>query len=183
MSNEPQTASSTQQRIADYCDHLKRTLQAKNRDYGDSAFQSPLLSPSLSPLSAILTRMSDKVHRISQLVSSNEGPQVRNEGLEDSILDLAGYCILYLIAVGHPLDNPSQHSLGNQVADACAELDAGLGLTDKTDSSKQRIADAHRVEASDYENMLLRKSDLTLHSIVDERNQYVILAFRLEAMK
>lgn len=39
------------------------------------------------------------------------------------------------------------------------------------------------VETPDYENMLLRKSDLTLHSIVDERNQYVILAFRLEAMK
>lgn len=78
---------------------LRDTLIAKNRDYGDSAFQPPVLAPDLPADSAVRVRMSDKIARIIQLSSSQreDGPAVKNESLIDSYLDLAGYAILQTI--------------------------------------------------------------------------------------
>ena len=71
-----------------------KLLLQKNRDYGSSAWQPPFLCPSVPVGEALLVRMSDKVRRISQLTQAS--PQVATESLEDSIRDLAGYCLLYL---------------------------------------------------------------------------------------
>lgn len=70
------------------------TLLRKNADYGASAWQSPILAPKLTPRQAIQCRMSDKVARLSRLLSG-ETAQV-SESIEDTMRDLAGYAILWL---------------------------------------------------------------------------------------
>lgn len=72
-------------------------LVRKNQDYGSSGMKRPVLMPNLTPRQALLCRMSDKVARIAQLADGSD-PQVADEKLEDTIRDLAGYCILWLTA-------------------------------------------------------------------------------------
>lgn len=78
------------------CDSLKSTLLAKNANYGSSAFQRPLLAPSLDPGTAIMVRLSDKIARLETLLSGE--PDRVGESVRDTILDIAGYCVLYLTA-------------------------------------------------------------------------------------
>lgn len=85
------------QAIRNECYKLADILIKKNHDYGSSAFQSPLLNPVLSPREAIEVRMSDKIARMNQL--STDDPEVA-ESREDTVRDLAGYCILWLLASG-----------------------------------------------------------------------------------
>lgn len=86
----------TEAQIRDQCTYLADLLVRKNHDYGDSADNPPILLPGLSSDSAILVRMSDKIERTRFLLESKETPEVY-ESLEDTIRDLAGYCILWLI--------------------------------------------------------------------------------------
>ncbi len=72
-------------------------LLKKNKDYGSSVFESPILFPELKAKDCILIRMSDKIKRFSNLVTSNKSPEV-NESIEDTMKDLAGYAILWLVA-------------------------------------------------------------------------------------
>lgn len=81
--------------ISMQCQELEETLLAKNADYGDSAFLSPVLCPEMNAGSAILVRMSDKINRIVHLES--HPTMLESEPLEDAYRDLAGYCILKLI--------------------------------------------------------------------------------------
>lgn len=69
-------------------------LLRKNRDYGSAVWKPPVLTPLMSPASAILVRMSDKVNRIAQLTQAEAA--VATESLDDSMRDLGAYCILYL---------------------------------------------------------------------------------------
>jgi hypothetical protein len=70
------------------------TLLRKNHDYGGSAWQVPVLAPTLTPREAIQCRMSDKIQRLSKLLSGEQA-QVA-ESIEDTMRDLAGYSILWL---------------------------------------------------------------------------------------
>lgn len=80
--------------IAEQGLQLVGTLLAKNKDYGCSAWESPLLCPEMTARQALLCRMSDKVKRLQNLLSGND-PQV-DESIEDTLRDLAGYCLLEL---------------------------------------------------------------------------------------
>jgi len=71
-----------------------KLLLRKNSDYGGSAFRRPVLAPNLPPRTAMLCRMSDKIARMGQL-GDGEGA-VKDETVDDTIRDLAGYCILYM---------------------------------------------------------------------------------------
>ena len=71
------------------------TLLRKNHDYGGSVFKSPLLSPSLSPLSAIDVRLSDKIERIQTLLTKNSEV---DESVDDTFTDLGAYCLLRKVA-------------------------------------------------------------------------------------
>lgn len=79
--------------IETVCENLKETLIKKNKAYGQSAFKKPLLYPFITGKAAILVRMSDKVQRLQAL---QQGEQDNGETFNDTILDLAGYCVLYL---------------------------------------------------------------------------------------
>ena len=70
------------------------TILNKNKDYGDAAWERPLLCPNSHPREGILVRMSDKIKRLQQL-ATNEAA-VKSESYEDTIKDLGAYCLLYL---------------------------------------------------------------------------------------
>lgn len=72
---------------------MTATLLRKNRDYGGSAYKNPVLAAGLSPLEAMLCRLSDKVARLSRLLSG-EKAAVESESVADTLMDQAGYCIL-----------------------------------------------------------------------------------------
>lgn len=72
-------------------------LLKKNKDYGSSVFESPILFTELKAKDCILIRMSDKIKRFSNLVSSNKASEV-DETIVDTMKDLAGYAILWLVA-------------------------------------------------------------------------------------
>lgn len=61
----------------------------KNADYGDS------FSKSLDKygIIAALTRISDKFNRLESLII-NKNNQVKDERLEDTLMDMASYCIM-----------------------------------------------------------------------------------------
>lgn len=70
-------------------------LVRKNMDYQGSAFQNPVLMPKVSPLVAMSCRASDKIARLSNLMSGAKA-HVTTESIRDTVGDLAGYCILML---------------------------------------------------------------------------------------
>lgn len=84
--------------IYDVIAYLRDTLTSKNKDYGSSAFERPYLHPHLPPEDAILIRMSDKVNRLHNIMQNNA---VCDETIDDTILDLAGYCVLFLASRKH----------------------------------------------------------------------------------
>ena len=87
------------------CENLA-TLLRKNADYGSSGLQEPLLVPGMDARQSLLVRMSDKVARIQAL--QRKGPEVA-ESLEDTMLDLANYCLLWVAVprlAGMPVDKP-----------------------------------------------------------------------------
>ena len=86
---------STGDRIRETFDAVRDLVIAKNTDYGDSAFEPPLMCPELTAGVAIRVRMSDKIRRIIQLESNPA--QVKGESLADAYRDIIGYSVLRLI--------------------------------------------------------------------------------------
>lgn len=102
----------TRREIASVGLRLVITLVRKNTDYGDSACSSPILAPNLPVELALLARMSDKVARLRNLaggIGQADESVPYNESLNDTLLDLAGYCLLmynYRLNIKPNLDNP-----------------------------------------------------------------------------
>lgn len=89
--------TANQQQIKDIGTGVVDLLLKKNKDYGSSVFESPILFPELKAKDCILIRMSDKIKRFSNLVTSGKTPEV-DESIADTMKDLAGYAILWLVA-------------------------------------------------------------------------------------
>lgn len=70
-------------------------LLRKNRDYGSSVFNPPILAPDCLISSAIRVRMSDKIARLNNLFA-NPKPSI-DESIDDTIRDLGAYCLLLLV--------------------------------------------------------------------------------------
>lgn len=79
-----------QEAIRALCGELADTLVSKNHDYGDSVHDTYV---EYGPVS-FLVRIADKINRIKQL-SEGVVPSVGNEKLKDTVMDLAGYAILF----------------------------------------------------------------------------------------
>ena len=79
--------------ISSKCNDLAEMLIKKNEDYGNAVFEPSLFHEDLTPLDAVLIRISDKLRRIKRLRSGCPN----FEGLDDTLRDIAGYCILGLI--------------------------------------------------------------------------------------
>jgi hypothetical protein len=70
--------------------NMKDTFEKKNHDYGDSTQK---LYEQFNE--SYFIRIADKFNRINTLLTNNNDPKV-DEKLEDTILDLANYCVLWL---------------------------------------------------------------------------------------
>ena len=81
------------------CQKLNQVYKAKNHDYGDSFGDT---YKKLGIISAV-TRLSDKMNRLMSLAVSHE-TQVKDEKIEDTLLDMANYAIMTLIELGYEVD-------------------------------------------------------------------------------
>ena len=70
------------------CDRIHKTCVKKNHDYGNSVSE---LYEKFGLISYIV-RMNDKINRINTLVGKKA--EVEDEKIEDTLLDLANYCLL-----------------------------------------------------------------------------------------
>ena len=73
--------------------NLEDTYKRKNNDYGNSVGDTYEKFGDIS----FLTRITDKYNRILSLSDKGETGEVKDEALEDTILDLANYCLLWLV--------------------------------------------------------------------------------------
>ena len=76
---------------ADLCAVLHDLYVHKNNDYGDSFAKVRAEYPN-----AIAIRLMDKLERVKQLLKPNHQTSIVNESLDDTLLDLANYCLLEL---------------------------------------------------------------------------------------
>ena len=81
------------------CQKLNQIYKAKNHDYGDSFGDT---YKKLGIISAV-TRLSDKMNRIISLAVSHDA-QVKDEKIEDTLLDMANYAIMTLIELGYEVN-------------------------------------------------------------------------------
>lgn len=73
------------------CSEIDTLLIKKNEDYGDS-FHSLFIQEGLA---ASRIRLGDKYNRFCTLTrKGDEGRQVKDESIRDTLLDMAGYAIL-----------------------------------------------------------------------------------------
>lgn len=72
------------------CKKLNSVYEKKNHDYGDSFGET---YRKLGIISAV-TRISDKVNRLQNLVGKDCSREVLDEPIEDTLLDLANYSIM-----------------------------------------------------------------------------------------
>lgn len=74
------------------CDKLNETYEKKNNDYGDSFAKVRAIVPD-----AIMVRIYDKVSRLETLLKKENKQLVNDESIEDTLIDLANYCIMEVI--------------------------------------------------------------------------------------
>lgn len=74
--------------------NLEETYKNKNNDYGNSVADTYKKFGDLS----FLVRITDKYNRLMTLCNPNAPEQkVKDEKIDDTILDLANYCLLWLV--------------------------------------------------------------------------------------
>lgn len=74
--------------------NLEETYKAKNNDYGNSVADTYEKFGDIS----FLVRITDKYNRLLTLCNPNAPKQrVKDEKIDDTILDLANYCLLWLV--------------------------------------------------------------------------------------
>ena len=74
------------------CESLNSLYEAKNADYGDSFSKSY----KEYGLTMSLIRLEDKLNRLKSL-NKNGNAQVKDESVQDTLMDLANYAIMTLI--------------------------------------------------------------------------------------
>jgi hypothetical protein len=78
-------------RHREICNQLNKIYEKKNHDYGDSFGNT---YEKLGIISAA-TRITDKYNRLCSLATKEA--EVEDETIEDTLMDMANYCIMTLI--------------------------------------------------------------------------------------
>lgn len=82
------------ERHMEICKNLNNVYRKKNHDYGDSFSDT---YKKLGIISAI-TRITDKYNRLVSLATKPDNErEVLDESINDTLLDMANYCIMTLI--------------------------------------------------------------------------------------
>ena len=77
------------------CEELNKLYEKKNHDYNDSFGKSYNEYGMAMPC----IRLEDKLIRLKALTVHNRDSQVKDESIEDTLLDLANYSIMTLIEI------------------------------------------------------------------------------------
>jgi hypothetical protein len=72
-------------------ERCRNIFKKKNEDYGNAFLDFGLIG--------ILVRMCDKINRISNLKQKNKAPEVIDENIDDTFLDLFNYSVLALCLI------------------------------------------------------------------------------------
>lgn len=92
-------------RVKRITDIVSDTLIKKNADYG-SSFED---SVNKYGVTAILIRLNDKQNRLEHLLMDKDyDPQVKDESLVDTLVDLAGYATLAAELLSRPNDEDDE---------------------------------------------------------------------------
>lgn len=81
------------------CSELREIYEKKNSDYGDSFSRTYKRLGDIS----VLVRMTDKMDRLTNLVSVDRN--VNYESLEDNLLDIANYAIMWLMELSDEVED------------------------------------------------------------------------------
>jgi len=93
-------------------DQMYSITQVKNNDYGST--EDPLANFSEFGEFGFLVRMSDKWKRIKTALYEKRELAVKDETVEDTLLDLANYCVLLLCWRAAQRDDFNPHKPGSE---------------------------------------------------------------------
>lgn len=120
------------------------TYIKKNHDYGDSFSRSF----KKYGLVAAMVRMEDKWNRLDNMASGAE-QKVANETIRDTLLDLAGYCIMTTMELDKQKNIENQKAFEEQVRNIYASGNAITGVLSEEDKPSD---DVEKVVLHDEEN-------------------------------
>ena len=120
------------------------TYIKKNHDYGDSFSRSF----KKYGLVAAMVRMEDKWNRLDNMASGAE-QKVADETIRDTLLDLAGYCIMTTMELDKQKNIENQKTFEEQVRNIYASGNAITCLLSEEDNSSD---DVEKVVLHDEEN-------------------------------
>ncbi|MEG0239465.1 MAG: nucleotide modification associated domain-containing protein [Anaerorhabdus sp.] len=103
----------------DLLNRMQETYIAKDADYGNS------VDKSLDEFGLIaqVVRMGDKMNRFKKLAGSSNAPQVQDETMVDTLLDLANYAVLTAMWIENKEDLPEGYITREE---AVAKINAGM---------------------------------------------------------
>lgn len=120
------------------------TYIKKNHDYGDSFSRSY----KKYGLVAAMVRMEDKWNRLDNMASGAE-QKVADETIRDTLLDLAGYCIMTTMELDKQKNIENQKAFEEQVRNIYASGNAITGVLSEEDKPSD---DVEKVVLHDEEN-------------------------------
>ena len=120
------------------------TYIKKNHDYGDSFSRSF----KKYGLVAAMVRMEDKWNRLDNLASGAE-QKVSDESIRDTLLDLAGYCVMTIMELDKQKSAENQKAFEEQVRNIYASGNAIAGVLSEEDNLSD---DVEKVVLHDEEN-------------------------------
>ena len=120
------------------------TYIKKNHDYGDSFSRSY----KKYGLVAAMVRMEDKWNRLDNMASGAE-QKVADETIRDTLLDLAGYCIMTIMELDKQKNIENQKAFEEQVRNIYASGNAIAGVLSEEDNSSDGV---EKVVLHDEEN-------------------------------
>ena len=112
------------------CDGIKELYKAKNSDYNDSYSKVRSKFVDVVPKAkevTFLLRINDKLSRLEQLLLKGN-QQVKDESINDTIRDLANYCLMELVE--REVDKDSDINTYDYVPLTAVEASKVVGDTD-----------------------------------------------------
>lgn len=103
---------------ADICAGMTRLYERKNHDYGDAYAKLRDEYPQ-----AICVRLQDKMNRLKTLLWDNAEQEVNDESIEDTILDIANYCVMELVERAYDKSKLSQYAAAENKPDIQLGID------------------------------------------------------------
>lgn len=77
---------------SDLCNNIHEMFVKKNKDYGNAYTKFREKYPT-----AILMHLNEKVSRLDTLMTSGAKPNVANESIEDTLMDIANYALMEIV--------------------------------------------------------------------------------------